>query len=217
LHARSVREARRLMQSIRPVAILLDVMLLGDESWRLLLELRAQDASAEIPLIVTSSTGEARKAAHLGADQYLEKPVDGERLIEVLDRVTGRNSLIQVLVVDDEELTHYLVRQLLPRTRYRLCSAMDGKAALDRMEEGSPDVVLLDLRMPGMNGFEFLRRLRQDGTWADLPVIVLSSAVLEPGERALLRDASLLMSKSELASGTLIEAIDSVLWQNAPA
>ncbi len=217
LHARSVREARRLMQSIRPVAILLDVMLLGDESWRLLLELRAQDASAEIPLIVTSSTGEARKAAHLGADEYLEKPVDGERLIEVLDRVTGRNSLIQVLVVDDEELTHYLVRQLLPRTRYRLCSAMDGKAALDRMEEGSPDVVLLDLRMPGMNGFEFLRRLRQDGTWADLPVIVLSSAVLEPGERALLRDASLLMSKSELASGTLIEAIDSVLWQNAPA
>jgi len=122
-----------------------------------------------------------------------------------------------MLVVDDEELTHYLVRQLLPRTRYRLCSAMDGKAALDRMEEGSPDVVLLDLRMPGMNGFEFLRRLRQDGTWADLPVIVLSSAVLEPGERALLRDASLLMSKSELASGTLIEAIDSVLWQNAPA
>jgi CheY-like chemotaxis protein len=217
LHARSVRDARRLMDSIRPAAILLDILLAGDESWRLVLEVRGQDASADIPMIVTSSTGEARKARHLGADEYLEKPVDGERLIEVLDRVTGRESLTQVLVVDDEEVTHYLVRQLLPRARYRLRTATDGKAALDRLNEGSPDVVLLDLRMPGMNGFELLQRLRQDSTWAELPVIVLSSAVLEPGERGLLRDASLIMSKSELASGTLIEAINSVLRQNITA
>ena len=133
LHARSVRDARRIMQSVRPEAILLDIMLLGDESWRLLLELRGQEASADIPLIVTSSTGEDRKAAHLGADEYLAKPVDGERLIDVLDRVTGRHSLTQVLLVDDEEVTHYLVRQLLPRAQYRLWIAIDGKDAL-----GSP-------------------------------------------------------------------------------
>ena len=68
-----------------------------------------------------------------------------------------------------------------------------------------------------MNGFEFLSRLRQNSTWADMPVIVLSSAVLEAGERAMLRDASLIMSKSELASDTLIGAIDSVLRQNTAA
>ena len=73
LHARSVRDARRLMQSVQPEAILLDVMLLGDESWRLLLELRSQEASADIPLIVMSSTGEDRKAVHLGADEYLRE------------------------------------------------------------------------------------------------------------------------------------------------
>ena len=56
---------------------------------------------------------------HLGADEYLPKPVDGERLIDVLDRLTGRRSLTKVLLVDDEEVTHYLVRQLLPRARYR--------------------------------------------------------------------------------------------------
>src|SRR5262249_25986362 len=171
----------------------------------------------DIPIIVTSSTGEARKARHLGADEYLEKPVDGDSLIEVLDRVTGRHSVTQVLVVDNEEVTHYLLRQLLPRARYRLWIATDGKTALDRLDEGSPDVVLLDLRMPGMNGFEFLSRLRHNSTWAELPVIVLSSAVLEPGESALLRDASLIMSKSELESGTLTAAIDGVLKQNAPA
>ena len=98
----------------KPEAILLDIMLLGDESWRLLLEVRSQEASADIPLIVVSSTGEDRKAVHLGADEYLAKPVDGERLIDILDRVTGRRSLTHVLLVDDEEVTHYLVRQLLP-------------------------------------------------------------------------------------------------------
>ncbi|HET7879761.1 MAG TPA: response regulator, partial [Acetobacteraceae bacterium] len=217
LHARTVRDARRLLETIRPAAILLDIVLMGDESWRLLLEVRGDAASAEIPMIVTSSTGEARKARHLGADEYLEKPVDGERLIEVLDRVTGRDSLTQVLVVDDEEVTHYLVRQLLPRAQYRLWIATDGKAALDRLDEASPDVVLLDLRMPGMNGFEFLQCLRQDSRWTELPVIVLSSALLEPGERAMLRQASRIMSKSELGSSALIEAIDSVLRQNAAA
>ena len=215
LHARTVRDARRLMQSVKPEAILLDIMLLGDESWRLMLEVRSQEASADIPLIVVSSSGEDRKAVHLGADEYLEKPVDGERLIDILDRVTGRHSLTDVLLVDDEEVTHYLVRQLLPRARYRLWIATDGRTALDRLAEQRPDVVLLDLNMPGMNGFELVSRLRTDPSLAELPVIVLTSAILQREERALLHDASLILSKSDLASRALIDAIGSVLHADA--
>ena len=215
LHTRTVRDARRLMQSVKPEAILLDIMLLGDESWRLMLEVRSQEASADIPLIVVSSSGEDRKAVHLGADEYLEKPVDGERLIDILDRVTGRHSLTDVLLVDDEEVTHYLVRQLLPRARYRLWIATDGRTALDRLAEHRPDVVLLDLNMPGMNGFELVSRLRTDPSLAELPVIVLTSAILQREERALLHDASLILSKSDLASRALIDAIGSVLHADA--
>jgi CheY-like chemotaxis protein len=215
LHARSVRDARRIMQTVRPAAILLDIMLLGDESWRLMLELRAQDASADIPLIVTSSAGEDRKAAHLGADEYLAKPLDGGRLIDVLDRVTGRRTLTQVLLVDDEQVTHYLVRQLLPRARYRLWIATDGKDAFERLVQQRPDVILLDIRMPGMDGLEFFSRLYSNPTLADLPVIVLTSSILPPEDRALLDGASLIMSKSELSSGTLMDAIDSVLQVHA--
>ena len=197
--------------SVRPDAILLDIVLMGDESWRLLLEMRGQEANADIPLIVTSSTGEVRKAAHLGADEYLAKPVDGERLIDILDRVTGRHSLTQVLLVDDEEVTHYLVRQLLPRAQYRLWIANNGKDALDRLVEQSPDVVLLDLRMPGMSGFEFLDRVKQNAALAELPVIVLTSTTPQPEERALLGGASLIISKTDLASGSLTDAIGRVL------
>jgi len=211
LLARSVRDARSLMQAIRPDAMLLDIVLMGDESWRLLLEMRGQEANSDIPLIVTSSTGEVRKAAHLGADEYLAKPVDGERLIDILDRVTGRQSLTQVLLVDDEEVTHYLVRQLLPRAQYRLWIANNGKDALDHLVERCPDVVLLDLRMPGMSGFEFLDRVKRDAALAELPVIVLTSTTLQPEERALLGGASLIISKSDLASGSLTDAIAGVL------
>jgi signal transduction histidine kinase/CheY-like chemotaxis protein len=215
LRAQSVRDARRLLQSVKPEAVLLDILLLGDESWRLLMEVRSEEATAEIPLIVTSSTDEHRKAVHLGADAYLEKPVNSERLIATLDRVTGRHSLRHVLLVDDEEVTHYLVRQLLPRSHYRLSIATDGRDALDHIADQIPDIVLLDLRMPGMTGFELLDRLQQDGWLTKLPAIVLTSGILEAEERALLHDASLILSKSRLTAGTLIDAIDSVL--GAPA
>jgi signal transduction histidine kinase/CheY-like chemotaxis protein len=208
--ARSVRGARRLMQSVRPEAILLDIVLVGDESWRLLLELREQEAARDIPVIVTSATGEARKAVHLGADDYLAKPVDRQRLIEALDRATGRHSLTRVLLVDDEEVTHYLVRQLLPRGRYRVSIARSGKDALDRLPECRPDVVLLDLTMPEMDGIEFLGRLRQGSAYRELPVIVLTSALLDPRQHASLSGTPIL-SKSDLSPEVLIDAIGGVL------
>jgi signal transduction histidine kinase/CheY-like chemotaxis protein len=215
LVARSVRDARRFMQSVRPDAILLDVVLVGDESWRLLLELRGQDMTNDIPVIVTSSTGEARKAVHLGADDYIAKPVDRECLIDALDRVTGRHSTTRVLLVDDEEITHYLVRQLLPRSQYRVWVSRDGRDALDHLPEYRPDVILLDLAMPAMDGFAFLAELRQDTALAELPVIVLTSSVLDPEERTSLSSTSMILSKSELAADTLIDAIGSVLRTEA--
>ena len=204
---RSVRHARQVLDTVKPAAILLDILLAGDESWRLMLELRQQ--GVDLPIVVMSSTGDSRKAIHLGADEYIAKPVDGDRLIEILDRFTGRRSLTQVLVVDDEEVTHYLVRQLLPRGQYRLWIANDGREALAFLADHTPDVVLLDLRMPGMDGFEFLSHLQQETVRP--PVIVLSSTILQSDKKALIPHASLVMSKSDLTSESLIGAIGSVL------
>ena len=210
LTASSVRQAKDILEKARPEAILLDVVLLGDESWRLLLQVRSADATADIPLIVTSSSGEDRKAMHLGADAYFPKPVDGESLIATLDRLTGRHSLMNVMLVDDEEVSHYLVRQLLPRGRYRISIAMDGSEGLEQLKMHRPDVVLLDLAMPRMTGYEFLVRLASEPLLRDLPVIVLTSAILNAGDRALLNRAAVILSKSELSSDTLLEAISGI-------
>jgi CheY-like chemotaxis protein len=78
--ARSIRQAQEILRRVEPAAILLDVILVGDESWRLMLQLKHQEASADVPLIVMSSTGEEPKALHLGADEYLSKPIDGRSL-----------------------------------------------------------------------------------------------------------------------------------------
>ncbi len=207
LRARGVREASQILQTVTPAAIILDVVLMGDESWRLILQLRNHDASADIPVIVSSSTGDDRKAMHLGADDYIAKPVDGERLIDALDRVTGRRSLTKVLLVDDEEVTHYLVRQLLPRGRYGISISSNGRDGFDRLIELKPDVVLLDLRMPGMDGYTFLDRMSSYPSMANLPAIVLTSTILTEADRARLARAVVVMSKSELSSGSLIDAI----------
>ena len=211
LHATSVREAERILELVRPAVILLDVVLLGDETWRLIVRLRHEEARADIPLIVTSSTGDVRKAIHLGADEYLPKPVDGDMLVGLLDRLTGRRSTTKVLLVDDEEITRYLVRQLLPRSRYSVAAVNNGADGLQSLRQDPPDLVLLDINMPGMTGFEFLSRVDEDVRIRDIPIIVLTSAILAPGERTLLHRASRILSKSDLSSDMLTQTLEQVL------
>src|SRR5215469_9518690 len=99
--ANSIAVAKRAFQRVMPAAVLLDVVLLGDETWRMILGLRQDDATGNLPIIVTSSTGEERKALHLGADAYLQKPIDPTPLLDCLDQLTGNRSVTRVLVVDD--------------------------------------------------------------------------------------------------------------------
>jgi CheY-like chemotaxis protein len=216
LSAESVRQTQRVLKHIRPAAILLDILLVGDESWRLMLQLRQHDAYANIPLVVVSSAGEQQKAIHLGADEYLAKPIDGQMLINLLDRLTGRQSITKVLLVDDEEVTRYLVRQLLPRSRYSLCAVGSGSEGHQHLRDERPDVILLDINMPDVNGYQFLERVHADANVAGLPVIVLTSAILGPSERKLLQRATRIVSKSELSSSTLIDTIEDVLRRDQP-
>ncbi len=162
LRARSINEAQQAFKSIRPAVILLDVVLLGDESWRLMLHLRQSTTFDDIPLVVLSSTGDERKAMHFGADEYLRKPVDGPPLIALLRRLTGGGDTADILVVDDEPVSRYLVRQLLPKSRYAVREASDGEAGLRQIGLARPALVLLDINMPGLDGYDFLARIAAD-------------------------------------------------------
>jgi signal transduction histidine kinase/CheY-like chemotaxis protein len=209
--ARTVAAAKRALGHVKPAAVLLDVVLFGDESWRLILGLRQGEATGNIPIVVNSSTGEERKALNLGADAYLRKPVDRERLLNILDRLTGNRSTTRVLLVDDEEVTRYLVRQLLPRGVYDVREAKSGTDGMAQLLNDPPDVVLLDLKMPEMTGFELLDRISNETSLEGVPAIVLTSAILTLDERQRLRRAARVMSKSDLSGSALTGAITDVL------
>jgi signal transduction histidine kinase/CheY-like chemotaxis protein len=213
--ARTVAAAKRALGHVQPAAVLLDVMLFGDESWRLILGLRQGEATGNIPIVVTSSTGEERKAFHLGADTYLRKPIDRERLLDILDRLTGNRSTTRVLLVDDEEVTRYLVRQLLPRGVYDVREAKSGTEGLAQLLTERPDIVLLDLKMPEMTGFELLDRISDETSLSGVPAIVLTSAILTMGERQRLRRAAHIMSKSDLSGSALAGAITDALTKSS--
>jgi signal transduction histidine kinase/CheY-like chemotaxis protein len=209
--ARTVATAKRALERVQPAAVLLDVVLAGDESWRLILGLRQGEGTANIPILVTSSTGEERKALHLGADAYLRKPIDHPRLLDILDRLTGNRSTTRVLLVDDEEVTRYLVRQLLPRGVYDVREAKSGTEGWAQLLNEPPDVVLLDLKMPEMTGFELLDRISSCASLDGVPAIVLTSAILNPGDRHRLQRAAHIMSKSDLSASALTGAITDAL------
>jgi CheY-like chemotaxis protein len=213
--ARTVAAAKRAIERMQPAAVLLDVVLAGDESWRLILGLRQGEATGNIPIVVTSSTGEERKALHLGADAYLRKPIDPPRLLDILDRLTGNRSTTRVLLVDDEEVTRYLVRQLLPRSVYDVREAKSGTEGLAQLLSERPDVVLLDLKMPEMTGFELLDRISDETSLDGVPAIVLTSAILTLDERQRLRRAARIMSKSDLSGSALTGAITDALTKSS--
>lgn len=206
--ARTVAGARRALEQVRPAAIILDVVLLGDESWRLLIELKQRDLTANIPVLVVSSAGEERKAIGIGADEYLKKPIEPAQLIRLLDQVSGRHSVTRVLLIDDEEVSRYLVRQLLPRGIYDIKEAATGVDGLARLEHERPDVILLDLNMRGMDGYQFLER---SADLTDTPAIILTSRILGGQEEARLGRATRIVSKSDLSAAVLMDAIAAAL------
>ncbi len=205
---RTIDQARRAFDQVRPAAIVLDVMLEGEESWRFLIELKQAERTHEVPVVVLSTTNEGRKARSFGADAYLDKPVDPEQLAHVLDELTGSKSVTKVLLVDDEEVSRYLIRQLLPRGAFRLTESFNGKEGLAAIDRERPDVILFDINMPEMSGFEFLERLNRAES---PPAIAITSMVLDDDHMERLKGASKVVSKFDLNTDTLVEAIRGVL------
>lgn len=198
-------EAEEALETIRPAAILLDVMLSDSHAWDLLVGIRRDRRLRNVPVIVVSTMRDYDKAIALGADAYLTKPIERRTLLDTLTALQGReHPRLRVLTVDDEEVARYLVRQCLPAPAFDVIEAATGDDGISRALADLPDVVLLDLAMPGMGGVETLQRLKSDARTAPIPIVIVTSSALDIGERArLLEHAAAIVSKSELARDIL--------------
>ena len=178
-------EGLTLAREARPAVIILDIHLPRLDGWAVLNELKSDPALSGIPVIMMSVEEERSRGFSFGACEYLVKPVEPDRLVQVV-----RRALIpaggDVLVVDDDQHTREMVSRVLRRVGYTTIEARDGEEALLRARVLTPGLVILDLIMPGVDGFEVLRTLRNEGR--HMPVVVLTGKTLVPDEERMLRD-----------------------------
>ena len=179
--ARSVRAARRVLKELRPVAVVLDISAGGGEH---LGADRRPEAHGRrrttFPVWVVTMVDNQHKARALGADDFCVKPVDRAWLLDSCTPWSGRREREKVLVIDDDEVSRYLLQGLLADTRFAVMEAADGAEGLRLAAQEQPRAVFLDLDMPGLTGFEVLEAPAVAGRRPEhIPVIIHTSKVLD--------------------------------------
>lgn len=187
--ASSGEQALKLAKQLQPDAITLDVIMPGMDGWAVLSALKADPDLAEIPVILLSFVGNKSLGFAMGASDYLTKPVDGKRLASLLskyrrdrDGVANHSSIRQILIVEDDVATRTILRRILEKQGWAVAEADSGRAALQQLDIARPHLILLDLMLPEMDGFELIGELRKSYSVAPIPIVVTTAKDLTPAE-----------------------------------
>jgi Amt family ammonium transporter len=180
--ASSGPEGLRLAHTLRPQTITLDVLMPEMDGWAVLAALKAAPDLADIPVIMLTMVDERQRGFTLGAAEYLSKPVDREQLLATLRRYRGA-AAPAVLVVEDDAATRELMRRILEHEGWEVFEAANGRAAIELLQVAQPTIILLDLMMPEVDGFQFIEVLRADPRAREIPVVVVTAMDLTPDDR----------------------------------
>ncbi len=198
-------EALRLAWEEHPYAITLDIILPGEDGWTVLRALKEDSATRDIPVIICSVVQDEDTGFSLGAADYLTKPVDREALLSALERL--RRPVCRIVLIDDDaETLEWMTRLLEKEGGYQVFAASTGRDGLQAIQENPPDLIILDLLMPEMDGFEVLARIKGDQRTRSIPIIVVTAKELTPedefrlnGQMALLLRKGLFRTEDLLA------------------
>lgn len=174
----SGREGLKKAREIKPDVIILDVMMPEMDGWNVLSSLKNDPILSEIPVVMLSMIEDKHMGFALGAADYLTKPIDRDKLSNLLRKYRRTSDDSLVLIVEDEEGVRQFMRVLLERDGWTVMEAGNGQQALARVNEKRPSLILLDLMMPEMDGFEFVAQLREVTEWKDIPVVVITAMEL---------------------------------------
>ncbi|WP_237481249.1 response regulator [Lichenibacterium dinghuense] len=205
------RKGLELARTLHPRAILLDVMMPGIDGWSVLSVLKADADLADIPVVMVTSVEQRGLAESLGATGYVQKPVRWDRFKAIMDRFRPPEET--ALVVDDDSDTRARLRSFLERDGWRVVEAENGQDGLDKVGAARPGVVLLDLTMPVMDGFDFLRRFRERPECADVPVVVLTALDLTRDDRRRLAGANQILHKGDVSLRSIAERLHRIVAQ----
>ncbi len=187
IHAYDGIEAVEKAREYKPFAILLDVMIPKKDGWEVLSDLKSDDITKSIPVVITSMIDNKDLGYALGATDYLVKPIDRETLIKTLSEFTlttkRKKRQVNILLIDDEEITHEMIAKILEPAGFNLLHAYTGDEGLKLAIEYKPDLILLDLIMPDVNGFEVAENIKKHPVSSQIPIFIITSKDLTVEER----------------------------------
>jgi signal transduction histidine kinase/CheY-like chemotaxis protein len=173
----------RLARELQPDIITLDVMMPDMDGWAVLSALKADAELADIPVVMLTIVDNKNLGYALGAADYLTKPIQRDRLLAILEKYCHPSEPATVLVVEDDSATREVILRLLEKTGIQVAEAENGRVALERLAEDQPGLILLDLMMPEMDGFQFVDHVRQHEAWRAIPIVVVTAKDLTTEDR----------------------------------
>ncbi len=202
------RAAEKVME-LKPLAVILDIMMPGQDGWQVLTTLKSKTETRDTPVIICSIIEEQDRGFSLGAADYLVKPILEEDLVQAIDRLNVDGDIEQVLVIDDDTNDlHLLGKMLNDHGRYKPTLAQGGAKGWEMITTNPPQAVILDLFMPGMDGFKILEKMRTNKRLSEIPVIVVSGGDLTAEQKNQLNEfGQQLISKSTLSQEELVAGI----------
>ncbi len=206
--ARGGKEGIEMARALKPDVITLDVMMAEMDGWAVLTALKADPETADIPVVIMTMYDDKEMGFALGASDYMTKPVNRDRLMSVLRKHHQSNLPCHVLVVEDEPSIRQMVRRVLEKEGWMVREAANGQEGLDAVAQSAPSIILLDLMMPVLNGFDFLRELRKNVEWRKIPVVVLTAKDLTVDDRGQLKgNVELVLQKGDYTRERLLEEV----------
>jgi signal transduction histidine kinase/DNA-binding response OmpR family regulator len=200
--------ALKLARTLRPVAITLDVLMPGMDGWGVLRELKSAPETRDIPVIMVTMTEDREMGYALGATEFLTKPVHRSQLVQLLDRYASRDGIRRALVVDDQLENREVLRRALESEGWHVSEAENGQVALEKVADKTPSLILLDLMMPVMDGFEFVVEMRKREALRAIPIVVLTAKeVTDEDRRRLEGDVVALIEKRGVDREALVAQI----------
>jgi GAF domain-containing protein/DNA-binding response OmpR family regulator len=177
-------EAKPMASGLHPTIILMDVNFAEGAGWEILEWLKSRDDTRDIPVVVVSLTDEKQRALDMGAFRFVRRPFTPEQLAEAVREAEQESRISRILIIDDHDESIRILQNVLQETgTYRVYSAHNGAEGIAQVARRRPDLVILDLRMPEMDGFQVIRELRSNPETATIPVLVVTADTLDPSER----------------------------------
>ncbi len=207
------KEGISLARDLKPDVITLDILMPEMDGWSVLRTLKADPEVSNIPVIMASILDEKNKGFSLGAADFLSKPIQKEYLMKSIRNLIGDKENLKICLIEDDDSLRFTIKEILEKQNVQIIEAENGKVGMNilKNEEIKPDLILLDLMMPVMNGFEFLKAIRETEL-NSIPILVLTGAELSDDEKKFLSgETQRILEKSEDTMSTIVNEVSNVI------